>query len=62
VAAFEELVGSRGVMGDTQSLPFLPYSRDLETLEAECVGGKAVLRLLRSWLVRLGHDELSEVV
>src|SRR4051794_41768751 len=57
VAAFEELVGSHGGMGGTQSYPFVLYPADLELLDEELVGPEAVHRHLRRWLVELGHAE-----
>jgi len=57
VAAFEELVGSHGGMGGTQSHPFLLHPRDLELPEQELVGAEHVHRYLRRWLVALGHLE-----
>jgi uncharacterized membrane protein YvlD (DUF360 family) len=57
VAAFEELVGSHGGMGGTQSYPFLLYPADLELPDEEIVGPEAVHRHLRAWLVALGHSE-----
>jgi hypothetical protein len=62
VAAFEELVGSHGGMGGTQSFPFLLHPSDLEVPAEELVGAEAVHRQLRRWLVQLGHDEYAEVV
>jgi uncharacterized membrane protein YvlD (DUF360 family) len=60
VAAFEELVGSHGGMGGTQSYPFLLHPVDLDLPEEELVGPEAVHRHLRRWLVELGHDEYRE--
>src|SRR4051794_8648545 len=57
VAAFEELVGSHGGMGGTQSYPFLLHPADLELPGEEIVGPEAVHRELRRWLVELGHPE-----
>src|SRR4051812_47871085 len=57
VAAFEELVGSHGGMGGTQSYPFLLHPADLDLPDEEIVGPEAVHRRLRAWLVALGHDE-----
>jgi uncharacterized membrane protein YvlD (DUF360 family) len=57
VAAFEELVGSHGGMGGTQSYPFVLYPGDLELPDEEIVGPEAVHRHLREWLVALGHGE-----
>ncbi|MGZ4200977.1 MAG: phage holin family protein [Thermoleophilaceae bacterium] len=60
VAAFEELVGSHGGMGGTQSFPFLLHPLDLEPPEAELIGAEAVHRELRRWLVQLGHESYRE--
>ena len=57
VAAFEELVGSHGGMGGSQSFPFLLYPRELQAPEQEMVGAEQVHHQLRRWLVALGHDE-----
>jgi hypothetical protein len=60
VAAFEELVGSHGGMGGTQSYPFVLHPVELELPEEEIVGAEAVHAHLRRWLVELGHEEYSE--
>jgi len=60
VSAFEELVGSHGGMGGTQSFPFLLHPLELELSDAELVGAEAVHRELRRWLVQLGHPEYAE--
>jgi hypothetical protein len=60
VAAFEELVGSHGGMGGTQSFPFLLYPVDLEPPAEPLVGAEAVHRRLRRWLVQLGHQSYVE--
>jgi hypothetical protein len=60
VAAFEELVGSHGGMGGTQSFPFVLHPVELTLPEEEVVGAEAIHRHLRRWLVKLGHDEYSE--
>jgi uncharacterized membrane protein YvlD (DUF360 family) len=57
VAAFEELVGSHGGMGGTQSYPFVLHPIELELPTEELVGAEAVHRELRRWLVQLGHPE-----
>jgi len=58
----EELVGSHGGMGWTQSFPFLLHPSDLKVPAEELVGAESVHRQLRRWLVQLGHDEYSDVV
>jgi uncharacterized membrane protein YvlD (DUF360 family) len=60
VAAFEELVGSHGGMGGTQSFPFLLHPVDLEAPSEPLVGAEAVHRVLRGWLVQLGHERYAE--
>jgi len=60
VAAFEELVGSHGGMGGTQSYPFVLHPVELGLPAEEIVGAEAVHRQLRRWLVELGHDEYME--
>jgi uncharacterized membrane protein YvlD (DUF360 family) len=57
VAAFEELVGSHGGMGGTQSYPFLLHPRDLGLPDERIIGAESVHLHLRRWLVELGHDE-----
>ncbi|HEX8855201.1 MAG TPA: hypothetical protein VF752_06325, partial [Thermoleophilaceae bacterium] len=57
VCAFEELVGSHGGMGGTQSYPFLLHPVELELPDEEIVGPEAVHVHLRRWLVQLGHEE-----
>jgi uncharacterized membrane protein YvlD (DUF360 family) len=56
VAAFEELVGSHGGMGGTQSFPFVLHPTALRMPDG-VVGPEAVHRDLRRWLVQLGHPE-----
>ena len=60
VAAFEELVGSHGGLGGSQSHPFLLHPVSLALPEQELVGAEAVHRELRRWLVQLGHSEYGE--
>ncbi|HXW59251.1 MAG TPA: hypothetical protein VEJ23_07205, partial [Solirubrobacteraceae bacterium] len=60
VAAFEELVGSHGGMGGSQSFPFLLHPRELAVPVEEMVGAQRVHRQLRAWLVQLGHAEYRE--
>jgi hypothetical protein len=55
VAAFEELVGSHGGMGGTQSHPFVLYPDGLTPPVEEVVGAEQLHLLLRRWLATLGH-------
>ncbi|MBS1895045.1 MAG: phage holin family protein [Actinobacteria bacterium] len=50
VAAFEELVGSHGGLGGTQSFPLVLHPSDLEWPDGEVVGAEAINRILRGWL------------
>jgi hypothetical protein len=56
VAAFEELVGSHGGMGGSQSFPFVLFPAELPYPEHEVVGAETMHRVLRRWLAGLGHD------
>jgi Type I phosphodiesterase / nucleotide pyrophosphatase len=56
VAAFEELVGSHGGMGGTQSHPFVLFPADLPYPEGGVVGPDAMHAVLRGWLAHLGQD------
>jgi uncharacterized membrane protein YvlD (DUF360 family) len=62
VAAFEELVGSHGGMGGTQSHPFVLHPSDLEWPAEEVVGAEAVHRIFRGWLAELGQDSYASEV
>src|SRR3954470_16129380 len=59
VAAFEELVGSHGGMGGTQSFPFVLHPADLRLPNEELIGAEQVHHELRRWLVELGHREYA---
>ena len=56
VAAFEELVGSHGGLGGTQSHPFVLVPRTWEIPEEPIVGAEAMHRQMRRWLADLGHE------
>jgi uncharacterized membrane protein YvlD (DUF360 family) len=60
VAAFEELVGSHGGLGGTQSRAFVLAPRDWEVPAEPLVGAAEVHRLMRRWLVAVGHDAYAE--
>ncbi|HET8813739.1 MAG TPA: phage holin family protein [Solirubrobacterales bacterium] len=62
VAAFEELVGSHGGMGGTQSFPFVLHPADLEWPRQEVVGAERVHRIFRGWLAELGQDAYASEV
>jgi uncharacterized membrane protein YvlD (DUF360 family) len=56
VAAFEELVGSHGGMGGTQSHPFVLHPAELAWPDEPVVGAEQVHRILCGWLAALGHE------
>ena len=60
VAAFEELVGSHGGLGGTQSFPFVLHPRELEWPDDEVVGAESVHRIFRRWLAQLGHQAFQQ--
>jgi uncharacterized membrane protein YvlD (DUF360 family) len=62
VAAFEELVGSHGGMGGTQSFPFVLHPSELEWPDEEVVGAERVHRIFRSWLTGLGQAAYASEV
>jgi uncharacterized membrane protein YvlD (DUF360 family) len=62
VAAFEELVGSHGGMGGTQSFPFVLHPSELEWPAGEVVGAERVHRIFRGWLAGMGQDAYGSEV
>ncbi len=64
VPAFEELVGSHGGMGGTQSFPFVLYPARWAAPKQPVVGAEEMHRCFREWLADLGHDDfqVSEAV
>jgi uncharacterized membrane protein YvlD (DUF360 family) len=50
VAAFEELVGSHGGLGGTQSFPLVLHPAELEWPAEEVVGAESIHRILMGWL------------
>jgi uncharacterized membrane protein YvlD (DUF360 family) len=59
VAAFEELVGSHGGMGGTQSYPFVLHPSELSWPQGEVVGAERVHRIFCGWLAELGHSSYA---
>jgi len=59
VAAFEELVGSHGGMGGTQSYPFVLHPSELGWPQGEVVGAEKVHRIFCGWLAELGHSSYA---
>jgi uncharacterized membrane protein YvlD (DUF360 family) len=55
VAAFEHQVSSHGGLGGPQTHPFLLHPSDLHPPECSIEGAAALHRVLKGWLVELGH-------
>ena len=53
VAAFEELIGSHGGLGGTQTQPFILHPSDWP-IDEPIVGAEAVYRQIRRWLEQMG--------
>lgn len=62
VAAFEELVGSHGGLGGTQSFPFVLHPAELHWPAEEVIGAERVHRVFRGWLSQLGHSAYESAV
>ena len=56
VAAFEELVGSHGGMGGSQSYPFVLHPADFEWPDEEVIGAEAVHGVLMAWMSGIGLE------
>lgn len=62
VAAFEELVGSHGGLGGTQSYPFVLHPADMEWPEDGIVGAENIYHLFTGWMEHLAPEhQTSEV-
>ena len=59
VPAFEELVGSHGGMGGSQSYPFVLYPKEWAHPGAPVVGAEGMHHWIRRWLVDLGHPQFA---
>jgi hypothetical protein len=53
VAAFEELIGSHGGLGGSQTQPFILHPADWP-IDEPLVGAEAVYRQIRRWLLAAG--------
>lgn len=60
VAAFEELVGSHGGMGGSQSFPFVVLPAGWRLPEQSIVGPDNMHRHMRRWLADLGHEQYRD--
>jgi uncharacterized membrane protein YvlD (DUF360 family) len=57
VAAFEELVGSHGGLGGTQSYPFVLHPKDLEWPEDGIVGAENIYHLFKGWMAQIAPED-----
>jgi hypothetical protein len=62
VAAFEELVGSHGGMGGSQSFPFVVLPAGWRLPEHAIVGPDHMHRHMRRWLADLGHERYQDAL
>lgn len=60
VAAFEELVGSHGGLGGTQSRAFVLAPSKWESSNEPLLGAADVHQLMRRWLAAAGQDDYAE--
>jgi len=60
VAAFEELVGSHGGMGGSQSFPFVVVPAGWRLPEQAIIGPDYMHRQMRRWLADLGHERYRD--
>ncbi|MEX0620866.1 MAG: phage holin family protein [Solirubrobacterales bacterium] len=56
VAAFEELVGSHGGLGGSQSYPFVLHPVDMEWPEEPVIGAESVYEVFKDWQVALSES------
>ncbi len=61
VAAFEELCGSHGGLGGTQSRPFILFPSDFAPPSKRIVGAESVHLQFARWLVDLGHTAYADL-
>lgn len=60
VASFEELVGSHGGLGGSQSRPFVLHPARLEWPAEPVIGAESIHRIFRGWLAALGNQAYAE--
>jgi hypothetical protein len=59
VAAFEELVGSHGGQGGSQTQPFILYPSSLNVPDGSIVGAVSIFRIFKGWISCQDRDESS---
>ena len=60
VCAFEELVGSHGGAGGSQSKPFILYPSDWNVEDNEIIGAENIYKLIKANLNRLRENDLND--
>ena len=60
VCAFEELVGSHGGAGGSQSKPFILYPSDWNVEDNEIIGAENIYKLIKGNLNRLRENDLND--
>ena len=60
VCAFEELVGSHGGVGGSQSKPFILYPSDWKVPDEEIIGAENIYKILKENLARLKERDIND--
>lgn len=60
VAAFEELVGSHGGLGGSQSFPFVLHPTDLEWPDEGIIGAENVYHLFKGWVRQISPEPVVQ--
>ena len=61
IAAFEELVGSHGGLGGSQTQPFILYPASLNLPEEPLIGAASVHQLFKGWIASLNPDKSQDI-
>jgi len=61
IAAFEELVGSHGGLGGTQTRPFILYPSSLNVPDYPLVGAASVHQIFKGWVASMNGDKLQDL-
>ncbi|MGA9098591.1 MAG: phage holin family protein [Methanotrichaceae archaeon] len=60
IAAFEELVGSHGGLGGTQTQPFILFPQSLSIPDEPIVGAASVYRIFKGWVDRSAQGRCGQ--
>ena len=60
IAAFEELVGSHGGLGGTQTKPFILYPASFSAPEETIIGAASVHHIFKGWLASLNQEKSKD--